>query len=796
MMWSDDGIVFRLPGSDSPPPLQAFFPSSESIEDIVVRELGSTALFASRFRENAARALLLPRRQPGRRTPLWLQRRKSADLLAVAANYERFPIMLETFRECLRDVFDLPGLKRTLRDVEQRAIRLHQVETTVPSPFAASLLFMYTANFLYNGDTPLAERRAATLSLDLTQLRELLGDAELRELLDANVVVEVEAELQRLDPAYSLRDADELRDLLVRLGDLSRDELAARCGSEVNGTTQLRWINDLVKHNRIVEVTIAGKPRWIAAEDAGTYRDALGISPPPGLPAAFLEIVEEPWAQLMMRFARTHVPFTPEDVAQRFGVGVATIRPTLQTLVNTGRLLEGEFLPGGRQREWCDAGVLKKIKRRSLARLREQVEPVSATRFARFLAEWQYVREPRRGLDGLLDVVEQLQGLPIPFSELEAQILPQRIQGFKSADLDELCAAGEIVWRGCQPLGVSDGYVALYLAESAGLLAPLPQPIPAEQDLDVQLIELLQSRGAMFFDSILAQTGGFKQDLAEALWRLVWRGYVTNDTLAPLRSLARSRSSRTKQRTRSRFRSVAFRSRRSQRVAGAEGRWSLFCKSPETATGTERQTAIATQLLERYGIVTREIVRSEEIAGGFSGLYPVLKEMEEAGRVRRGYFIEGQGGAQFAAPGADDRIRAERNPADDKRNEPLVLAATDPANPYGAAIAWPKNDQDTPRSRRATNAHVILQDGHLLGYLTKCGSQLSTNWPDEIPRDDASKSIVKALATFARNGVPAFLSSVDGKDVGSSTLASELRNAGFVSFSQGYQLRPDGASTG
>jgi ATP-dependent Lhr-like helicase len=797
MMWNDDGIVFRLPGSAAPPPMELFFPESDTIEAIVVRELGTTALFASRFRENAARALLLPRRQPGRRTPLWLQRRKSADLLAVAAKYERFPIMLETFRECLRDVFDLPGLQSILSEIEQRSIRIHPVETQVPSPFASSLMFMYTANFLYNGDTPLAERRAAALSLDLTQLRELLGDAELRELLDLDVVEEIADELQWLQRSYPLKDADGVHDLLRQLGDLTTSELHARSGLAGHGSSTAvgahldSWIVQLRNDRRIIEVNVAGEQRFIIAEDASLYRDALGAAPPPGLPEAFLEITADPWEQILRRYARTHAPFTPLEVAQRFGVGEATVQPILRKLTADGRLLEGEFLPGGRQREWCDANVLKKIKRRSLARLREQVEPVPSTRFAEFLTEWHELHRPRRGLDGLLDAIEQVQGYALPFSDLQQRILPSRVADFRPGDLDELCAAGEVVWRGHQTLGASDGYVQLYLADAAPVLARPPEPINEQHTLDLEVVHILQTHGALFFDALLEKTAGFQQDLADALWRLVWTGYVTNDTLAPLRGLANRRSNA--KRRRSSGRRPAFRSRRTGRVAGAEGRWSLF-KYEQTVTSTQRQTAIAKQLLERYGVVTREIVRAEGIVGGFAGLYPVLKAMEETGRIRRGYFVEGQGGAQFATPAAVDRLRCEPTTADAAHPPGLTLATTDPANPYGGAIPWPTASDKQSRSSRSAGTAVIMRQGHLFAYLSKDGTHVTTYWPVE-QHPDGVQSIIDTFSGTSAHGDPCYLSKVNGVAVRDSGIAKELLDAGFISYSQGFLRRQDQADS-
>ena len=781
-------MVFRLPESDEPPPLELLVPTADDVEDLVVRQLGSTALFAARFRENAARALLLPRRHPGRRTPLWLQRRRSADLLAVAARYPDFPILLETYRECLRDVFDLRGLKRILRDIEQRVIRVRMERTGIASPFASSLMFNYTANFLYEGDAPLAERRAQTLALDHAQLRELLGDAELRELLDAAAVDELALELQRLDDRYLVKHADALHELLQHLGDLSREELAARCvaGSASDGRLDA-WIDALVKSRRVIWIRVAGQQRLAAAEDAARFRDALGVAPPPGLPDAFLESVTDPLGDLVSRFARTHVPFRAEQVAERFGLGIAPVREALHRLLARNRLLEGEFLPGGQGREWCDAEVLRLLKRRSLAKLRKQIEPVEPAALSRFLIQWQGISVPRRGLDGLLDVVEQLQGLPLPASAWEQDILPSRIPDYRPSDLDELCAAGEILWRGFDSLGPGDGRIALYLADHLVRLAP--PATEAEGELAQRVRQLFAERGALFFDDVVRSLGGFRNDLLDAIWQLVWAGELTNDTLAPLRSLHRgSGASRKKESSRRGRRS--FRSRRASKLPGSEGRFSLLpVAQADNPSATERQAALAAQLIERYGVLTREMVAHEGVPGGFAGLYPILKAMEEAGRLRRGYFVSGLGAAQFAVAGAEDRLR-QTDSDSPQANPVVVLAATDPANPYGAALDWPPaREEGMMRPQRAAGARVVLGDGHLIGYLGRTGQHLLTFLPENDPERTVQRDrLVQGLVGMACRS-PVYLTKIDGAPSGHSPLAPELLAAGFISTTRGYQHR-------
>ena len=780
-IWADDGMVFRLPETDEAPPTDVFLPAADDVEDLVVSTLGQTALFAARFRENAARALLLPRRHPGRRSPLWAQRKRAADLLAVAARYGSFPILLETYRECLRDVFDLPGLVAILKDVAARKIAVTTLESSTPSPFAASILFSYVANFIYDGDTPLAERRAQALSVDQAQLKELLGEAELRELLAADAIEAIERSLQRTDGERPARHADGLHDLLLSIGDLSREEIEARSADRgaVGG-----WLEALVSERRIFPMAISGQKRFAASEDAGRLRDALGVVPPPGLPDAFLEPVADALGDLVSRYARTHGPFTTETAAGRWALGAAPVRSALERLAAQDRVIEGEFLPGGRTREWCDAGVLRAIKRRSLAKLRREVEPVEPPALARLLVEWQSVAHPRAGLDALASAVEQLAGCPVPASVLEAEILPARVAGYRASDLDALCAAGEVLWRGIEPVGSYDGRIALYPADQIALLAPAPAEVA--DDLPRRVRDTLASRGALFFADLAAATAAFPGDLLRALWDLVWAGVATNDTLAPVRSLLASASPREQR---------SFRRRaRSRRLGppGSEGRWSLLPAARPGSlqpTETERRMALARALLERYGVVTREAVHAEGIAGGFSAVYEVFKALEESGRIRRGYFVAGLGATQFALPGADDRLRALRGPSDEPRT--LVLAATDPANPWGAAIAWP--EREGARPQRAAGAQVFLRDGVLVAWAGRTETNLLTFLPDMEPaRTEAARDLAKALAALVDSGRrrAVLISKIDGQDPARSALAPALSEAGFLPGSRGYLKRP------
>ncbi len=776
-VWSDDGLVFRLPEGEKPPDLSLFLPPADSLEDAVVGRLAETSLFAAKFRENAGRALLLTRHRPGQRTPLWALRRKSAELLAVASRYRDFPVVLETYRECLKDAFDLPGAVELMRRIERRAVKVVEVESRSPSPFASAMLFDYVANFMYEGDAPLAERRAQALTIDHARLKALLGAAALRDLLDADAIDEVEHALQRRAPRVS--HPDDIHDLLLTLGDLSRDDVAERARDGTTGDDIDEMLAELVRARRVVRVKMGAGHRFIAAEDAGRYRDALGVVSPPGLPVAFLEPVDDPLADLVARHARTHGPFRVEWVARRFGIGVGPIVEALRRLAARDKVVEGEFLPRGTGREWCDAEVLRRLKRVSLARLREEVEPVEPEALARFLIDWQGVGEDDRGPEAVLAAIEQLQGTPVPASVLESEVLPARVVDYRPADLDLLCAAGEVVWQGVRALGQADGYVALYLADDRALLSP--DPVPAEGELTGRVRAALAERGASFFDDIVAHVGGFPGEVLEALWDLVWAGEVGNDTPTALRSrlagAVRASAGSRRRGRRAAARGRGYRSRR-RGPPGSEGRWSLL-STADGAQLTERRTALARQLLERYGVLTREAVAAEEIAGGFGAVYPVLKAMEEAGKVRRGYFTAGLGATQFALPGADDRLRDAREP-DPEGPLTVLLAATDPANPYGAALPWP--DVDEARFERAAGARVILHGGRLIGFLSRSNKTLYTHLPDEQPaRREAIEALAEALAALAElPGVRAVhIEQIDGGRAGGSPLAAALTDAGF-----------------
>jgi ATP-dependent Lhr-like helicase len=795
-MWTNDGIVARFPDMEAPPDVQLLLPAPDEVESLVLRQLGGTALFAAKFRENASRALLLPRRRPGVRTPLWQQRKRAADLLTVASRHADFPLLLETYRECLRDVFDMPALVATLRAVSTRAIRVHTVDTATPSPFASSLLFGFVANYIYDGDAPLAERRAQALSIDQAQLRELLGEAELRELLDANVLTAVEAELQQRDPRFRARGADGLHDLLLRVGDLSPEELRERSTSALVAD----GIQELVRARRAVAIPVGIGPerRFVAAEDAVRYRDGLGIPVPPGLPEALLVPVRAPLEDLVSRFARTHVPFTSMEVADRFGLAPGQVTPVLEALVRRGRLLEGAFRPGGAEREWCDPDVLATIRRRSLARARHAVEPVEPRVLGRFLVHWHGLLRPRPGLDAVLDAVERLQGYPLPVSVLESEVLPARVERYVPTDLDTLVSLGEVSWVGVEPLGERDGRVALYLTDH---LRRLLRPLSSGARLDTEplsdraqaILEVLRTQGASFFGPLQqALGGGFPRETVDALWELVWKGLVTNDTFGVVRAFAappveRSRARVVRERAR-------FRSRRTVPPSAA-GRWSLLPdRAGSGVSATEWSAATAQQLLARHGLVTREVAAGEGLPGGFSAVYDVFKSLEDSGRVRRGYFVSGVGAVQFALPPVLDLLRSLRELPETP--EVTVLAATDPANPHGTFLRWPAQDGAAPRGpSRSAGAQVVLVDGALAAFVSRGGRQAWVWLPETEPeRSRVARAIATALTTIAARGLVErrggmLLEEINGTFAGEHPLALYLSEAGFSPSPLGFNLR-------
>lgn len=841
---SDDGIIARIPDATAEPPgAELFVFDPDELDQLVTEEVGGSALFASRFRECAARALLLPRLNPNRRSPLWQQRQRSAQLLEVARRYPTFPIILETLREVLQDVYDVPALLRIARGIGERRIRLVETEPAQPSPYARDLLFGYVGAFMYEGDSPLAERRAAALSVDPALLSELLGKVEMRELLDPGIILQFEREAQRLDPERRARGIEGVADLLRMLGPLDAEEVSARLQPEALHDEQTSasagrpeavpneqttgfatpaaivpdeqttrsatraeaqaHLDALIAARRAIPVTIGGVVRVAAIEDAGRLRDALGAALPVGIQTAFLDPLADPMGDLIARHARTHGPFPAAPVAERFGIGVAVVRQTLQRLESQGRIASGFFLPtaaggGGDDTEWCDSEVLRRLRMRSLAAIRGSVEPVSQDAYARFLPVWQHITRPLEGIDGVAAVIEQLAGVPIPASAWESLVLPSRVADYTPGMLDELTATGEVLWSGHGSLPGRDGWIALHPADTASLaLLPAEDEI-APGSLEAQLVAALATGGAYFAAQLRQLTGAEnEQSIVEALWNLTWSGRVTNDTFAPVRTLLTGGSQAhrvTRRAPRARlYRGAAVRAVAASvppRPPSIGGRWSLL-PEPEPDPSL-RATATASLLLDRYGVVTRGSVQSEGVPGGFAQVYRVLAGFEEAGHCRRGYVVEKLGAAQFAASATVDRLREfGRSAADsDGGSAPrtvVTLAATDPANPYGAALAWPALEGVGHRPGRKAGALVVLVDGSLALYLERGGKTALAFTDDATVLSTATRDL--AATARARRLDTLTIEQVNGEFVYTSGAGQALREAGFVESPRGLTLR-------
>ncbi len=779
-IYSDDGIIVHLPDAEDPPNAELVLLQPDEIEDRVVAELSSSALFGARFRENAGRALLIPRARPGRRTPLWQQRLKSQSLLEVAKKFDDFPIVLETYRECLRDVLDVPGLVELLTRIHRGDVSLVEVETPTASPFASSLLFDYVATYMYEGDTPNAERRAAALSLDRDLLRELLGQEELRDLIDPGALATVEADLQFCSEHMRATGRDGLHDVLRRVGDLSPQEIGARV---LEGLDADRMLRELEAEARAARVRIAGEERFIDAADAGLYRDAVGAPPPGGLPDAFLHDVPHSLSRLVRRYAASHGPFTTAEVRARYGIDPS---PALRRLERDGAVVRGELRPGGSEREWCDPDVLRRLRRASLAVLRKEIEPADQRTLARFEPAWQGVdRHPGAGagVDRLREALVPLQAVALPPEVWERDVLPRRVGAYSPAWMDQLCASGEVVWVGAGALGRHSGRVALYFREDAAALGPpsrgrAPADAPAEPRHSAVRERL--AVGACFFTDLLMDVDLAPEELQEALWDLVWSGIATNDAFAPLRAprltLARGQRSLAAGGGASRRTGRFAGRRRAGSAAQLQGRWSLTDPLfPPQADPSAQRRALAELLLERYGIVTREQVLAEGVAGGFSAIYSELSQLETLGMARRGYFVEGLGGAQFALPGAIERLRGL--PDDDPT--PLVLSAIDPAQPYGAALPWPSSEREgSRRPARVAGAYVVVSGGDPVLYLERGGRALQTLVDADDPRLEPALEELVAHVRRGR-GRRIGLEKVDGESAMTSALAPLLISLGF-----------------
>ena len=791
VMYTDDGIVLRFADAEELPPLDNLIPDPDVVEELVLEQLANTSLYAGLFRENAVRSLLLRRRRPGQRAPLWAQRMKAQNLLATVRKYPSFPIVMETYRQAMADVFDMRGLKALLGELRSRSVQVNDVETQSASPFARSLVFAYVAAYLYEQDAPLAERKAQALTLDRKLMSELLGQGELRELIDAEVLAELEDDLQSLSDRYRARDADELHDLLRRLGDLDAEELRQRANADPG-----EWLETLLRERRAIQIRVAGQQRYAAAEDAGLFRDALGVAPPGGVPDAFLTPVSDALTVLIRRYARHHGPFLTADLAARYALPKGVLTPVLETLTTAGLLTRGEIRPGGAEIDWCDSEVLRRLKRRNLAKLRDDVAAVDSATLALFLPRWHGINEGRSGIVALKEAIGKLQGLPLPWALLESVLLPARVSGFRSEMLDTLAASGELVWTGTG--GSKSGRIVLYLREQVRDLLPRDDNDGSAYEppsaLHAQILGCLDDRGASFLvdieDWIEDEQPGFDRgELKSALWDLVWGGRICNDTFAPLRNAG------SKNRRRGRARMLAP-------AHAAGGRWSLVRQlTRKTANPTREAIARARLLLERYGIVSRRAATAESLSGGFGALYKIYRELEEQGQVRRGHFVDGLEGAQFAYAGAVDRLRGCREEAEDRDRavnpgDVVVLAAMDPANPYGAVLPWPgvaAPELATPR--RIAGAWLLLVRGKPVLYAARNGRTL-ISFPESF--DTASGTLeaaIEALRNLPRGTRKGLLviEKIDGVNVLESPLLPAFKAADFGTDYRGLvDVRPPG----
>lgn len=837
-MAGDDGMVLRVPDSADPPGADLVVMTAEEIRGVVTEAVSQTALFAGRFRECAARALLLPRRDPGRRSPLWQQRLRASQLLDLVRPHTDFPVLIEAARECLRDVYDLDALGRLMDDVAAGRVTVVEVTTPSPSPMASALLFGYTGAFMYSGDVPLTERRAATLSLDPALLSAVLGTLDLREVLDPEVVEEVVAGLQHTAPGRRARDGEGLVDLLTRLGPVRRTELPDRLDVPLDGL--LAEVGD-----RVAVVRIAGEDHLAVAADLGLLRDGLGVPVPPGHAAPAPG--RDPLTQLVARWARSHGPFTVAQVAAEFGLGRSVAAQVLDREVGAGTLVRGRFREGVDEEELCDSRVLSRIRSRALARARDAIQPVSASALARFTLAWHGIEGPAQlhGADAVHDALDQLAGVFLPASAWESLVLPARVPDYTPAMLDELTATGEVLLVGGGVAGGRDPLVALLPAEREDVL---DLPARPEDPAARSLVEAM-GEGSVLLGPLASSLGLSDAELGELVWRLFAEGVVAPDTMAPVRARLAGRGQAASGRgargrgggsTAHRLRPSPPRGRvrmarpgvvgrgptgvRTALVSSPDlaGRWHLRIpatgagegdegpggtRSPVTAQTdralAEQGRARAETLLDRHGVLTRQAVVVENVPGGFTALHPVLSALEDAGRVLRGYFVEGLGGAQFATTGVIDQLRACSDgpdtsgwPSGTRHPRPVVLATLDPANPWGAALDWPTQSGST--ATRAAGSVVVLADGLVLAHLTRGGRQL-TLFTDQLPQgvdaEEAARLVVTAMAGVVASGRgrPLVVGNLNGEPVLSHPLLPVLRQAGARMNPRGVELgaRPE-----
>ena len=817
---SDDGIVLRLPEADTEPSAALFVIDPDEIEAIVTEQVGNSALFASRFRECAARGLLLPRKNPGKRAPLWQQRQRAAQLLDVARQYPSFPIVLETVRECLQDVYDLPALTQLLTELKTSRVRITEVTTQHPSPFAASILFNYTGAFIYNDDNPLAERRAAALALDPELLAKLLGSVELQELLDSQIIAEVDAQLRRITPDRQARNFEELADALRLLGPIPTAKLSAH----VNFPVELSAITTALA-GRVMVLRIAGVEHLAQIGDAPLLRDGLGIPVPAGVPAQ-VTLITDALQQLVSRWARTRGPFVLQDLQQAFGLAAGAAHSVLMTLVDNKVLLRGQFRKEVGEQEFVASEVLKIIRSRSLAVARAQTQPVSLSAFGRFLPQWQQIAavgtQPELyGVDGVYAVVEQLAGVRLPASAWESVVLPARVRDYKPMDLDQLCHNGEVLIVGAGSAGSADPWVMLLPAEYAAELLPIPESVSLTA-LQKQILQVVSQGGGFLFPAIQQAVSGedlglilgtaTSEQIRAALWELFELGLISPDSFAPLRARLSAGSARrtahkprrTPARTRLRMGRTSFaqREKNTQVPLDMVGRWGRTIAA--NVEPTARSIAHGEAWLDRYGVVTRGSVIAEATTGGFALAYKVLSGFEESGKALRGQFIDGLGAAQFSTPavidwlrGLDDALGYDTWPSGAAEPHVYVVAACDPANPYGASIPWPDNNHAT-KPTRAAGALVVLADGLLLAHISRGGRKLSLfTGPKTVAEKEIVRIVVHAIIDAVQRNTTTRLTieKINGEPALSCSNLEYFREAGAYITPKGIRIAATAAAS-
>ena len=783
---TDDGIMLRLPDLGMTTPLQSLLGlSGAEAEQLVLEEVGSTSLFGARFRMNAARALLLPRGNPRRRMPLWLQRLKSLDLLQVVRQFPSFPILVETYREVLQDAFDMEGLRQVLAEIAAGNIRIHTVHTDVPSPFAASLQFGFVMDWLYGDDTPRAEQRAALLSIDRSLLDEVMG-GEGSDDITREAIEQTLAERRGTAIGRRARTEDELAHFLDRAGDLTTEELQARIASEEEGRRGDPF-SKLLESGRTIAIQLGSEvsrnwrliltetfPRYVAAfgtEQLATVKAGRHLTEQRAeavIPEVLRNAVINASVarrEILARFLTQSGPVTVGEVHNRYGWEPQWIESRLAEWERTGKLIRGKFRKEIRDLEWCSRRVVEIGRRRALAALRKQIEAVELPQFEAFMQRWQHLDERDRldPLSGAETAIRQLYGIARPPAAWDRDYLRARIKGYDPTSLSRFAASGEPVWAGEGAYDPETGAIPLarvrFFERGTGTLwlRQSEESVLSENAETVRAA--IAEEGASFIGDIQSITGLTMLAVREAIRELVAWGLVTNDTVEAMREVARWKPmlprtgndptswlpadyqpspNRRYTRTRPNLRRLP-RWRRPDKpgapVSGWTGRWSLVRRRSTMGPDLpeeEQAERVARQWLARYGIVSRDWWRRERPPVSWRSIYRELKRLEFRGEVRRGYFVKGLGGAQFALPDAVEWLRAVAG-EDSTQAGFVVMAGSDPANVYNLPLELIERD---PLSRpRGSGALLVTRGGRIAIAAEARGRRFSVaDWlsPEEV----------------------------------------------------------------